>query len=131
MPWGKLDGSFSTSPKITRAGNAAVGCYARAISHCAEHLTDGFVAAHTARLLGTHKEHEQLTKVGLWFPVKEGDSHTVTDRRDSGRRSLPDVTVVFGEDGWFIRDFLHYHSTKDEYEKTRSKRDGSSNGHAH
>lgn len=112
MPWAKIDGSFSMHPKVLTAGNSATGCYARALAYCAEHLTDGYLTERIAAVLGTEEDHEALTEVELWKRVRAGEAFTVTDRADSGRRKLPDVTVTIPGAGFFIPDFLHYSGTK-------------------
>lgn len=120
MPWGKLDDRFHSHPKVEAAGNAAVGAYCRALSFCAAYHTNGFVSAAQARKFGSPKELERLCVSGLWTAVKHGETVTVSGRRDSGRRALPDVVVVAPEDGFFIPDFLHFHPTREESERHRN-----------
>lgn len=45
MAWVKLDDRFWSNPKVVTAGNDAAGAYARLLSYCAAHLTDGHVPA--------------------------------------------------------------------------------------
>jgi hypothetical protein len=43
MSWAKLDDDFYAHPKVTAVGNAGAGLFARLMSYCARHLTDGHV----------------------------------------------------------------------------------------
>lgn len=122
MSWGKLDDQFHSHPKVLAAGNEAVGVYARSLSYCAAYHTDGFVSRRQAASFAITKVLTRLTLASLWDAVEPGETRTVTNRRDSGNRPLPDVTVTFDQYGYFIPDFLHHHSTKQEAESAREKR---------
>lgn len=77
MPWAKLDDGFHENPKILNAGNEATGAYARCLSYCARHLTDGYVPESKMRELAgrrpvvqtlvNHKLIEELDN-GYWIP---------------------------------------------------------------
>src|SRR4051812_38982771 len=41
VTWAKLDDGFWANPKIDATSLAAVGVYARSLSYCGQHLTDG------------------------------------------------------------------------------------------
>lgn len=124
MAWAKVDDGFYLHPKITVAGNAAVGAWVRALSYCAAHFTGGYVTQTVADIVANPDEQDALTDSGLWKQAKAGDSITVTGRKDSGRRALTDATVKANSPGFFIVDFLHYHPTREEAEALRSKRSG-------
>jgi hypothetical protein len=72
MPWFKVDDDLSFHPKVTRAGNAAMGLWVRAGSWSARHLTDGFVPDDIVELLGTPPQVAKLIKVRLWERVEGG-----------------------------------------------------------
>ncbi len=54
------------------SGNTAMGLWVRAGSHCARHLTDGFVDDDVVLSLGTMKQAERLVNAGLWLRVEGG-----------------------------------------------------------
>lgn len=114
VSWNRMDDDFSDHPKVVAAGNSAVGCWVRCWATCGRYRTGGFVSSAIAARYGTRQDHHALTEARLWFAVHAGGSYTVTGRRDSGRRRLRDVTVTFPSDGYFIRDFLHFHFTREE-----------------
>ena len=74
--WLKLTDGFHSHPKVLRAGNAAVGLWARCATYSAAYLTDGHVPAEVAvRFASDAAELERLTASGLWLP--EGHGYTV------------------------------------------------------
>jgi hypothetical protein len=109
MSWARLDDRFPWHPKVLAAGNAAIGLWVRCLVHCCAHATQGFVDDAMAKRMGTARELQAVTEAKLWVRVSGGESCTVTGRRDSGKRPLPDVTVTMPGPGFWIRDFLHYH----------------------
>ncbi|MGH3495064.1 MAG: hypothetical protein ACRDQ1_17770, partial [Sciscionella sp.] len=72
MTWFKVDDSFHSHAKTLKAGNAALGLWVRCGSHCAQHLTDGFVPREIALLYGTTALAARLVEAGLWRPVDGG-----------------------------------------------------------
>ena len=72
MPWFKLDDSFHQHPKVTDAGNAAVGLWVRCGTYSAAYLTDGHIPATTAHKLGSRREIDALVKSRLWVPNGDG-----------------------------------------------------------
>lgn len=132
MSWVKLDDQFHSHPKVRQAGNVGAGVYVRALSWCGAYNTDGFIARRDAAALGKTGELKRVTDAGLWEEIEPGDSRTVTDRRDSGNRPLPDVVLTFDTYGFFIPDYLQHNFTKAEVEEKRSKRKaaGSKGGQA-
>lgn len=77
MPWFRLEDSFYANPKVTLAGNAAVGLWVRCATWSATHLTDGHIPAHIVRGFGSKRETEALTSARLWVPV--GDEFVIAD----------------------------------------------------
>ncbi|WEB41531.1 mucin-2 [Streptomyces yunnanensis] len=63
--WAKLDDGFHSHPKIRKAGNAAVGLFARLLSYAGQHMTNGIVVGAVARDYGTGPQLRKLTAVGL------------------------------------------------------------------
>lgn len=122
MSWVKLDDGFHSNPKVRRAGNVGAGVYARSLSWCGAYHTDGFISRADAAMIGKTAELRRVTEAGLWEEIVPGDSRTVTGRRDSGNRPLPDVTLHFDTFGFFIADFLHNNLTKFEVEAAKAKR---------
>jgi hypothetical protein len=68
MPWFNVDDKAHSHRKIMKAGNAAVGLWARCGSYVAQHLTDGVVPGELAEMYGTAPQIAKLVKVGLWHP---------------------------------------------------------------
>lgn len=122
MAWVKLDDQFHSHPKVMQAGNEAAGVYARALAFCGAYYTDGFVSKTWARQITLVPILRKLTRVGLWIEVKAGEWQYVADRKDSGNRTLLDVSLLIREDGYFIPDYLHHNPTRDEVENARDKR---------
>lgn len=125
MSWAKLDDQFHSHPKLHLAGkraNEVAGIYSRALSYCGAHQTDGFVPEGWALSIADRKALELVLSCGLWVRVAHGESFVVTDRRDSGRRRQPDVTVVFPTAGFFIEDYLHFNPSRQEVTETRKSR---------
>jgi hypothetical protein len=114
MTWSRIDDAFTWHPKVLAAGNAAVGCWVRCLAHCSGNKSDGFVAMPVARAIGSPADLRALTDAGLWRAVRAGEIVSVTGRRDSGRRSLPDVQVHIPGDGYWIADYLHFHRSHSE-----------------
>ncbi|MFJ9612676.1 mucin-2 [Streptomyces noursei] len=63
--WAKLDDGFHSHPKVRKAGNAAVGLFARLLSYAGQHMTNGVVVGAVARDYGTAPQLRKLTAVGL------------------------------------------------------------------
>lgn len=65
MTWTKLDDGFWSNPKVERVGNDGAGEYARCLSYCGHHETDGFIPPGIARYIATPKLFARLEEVGL------------------------------------------------------------------
>lgn len=75
MSWARLDDGWWSHPKVLRAGNAAAGAYARMLSYCAQHLTDGRLDRTTAlSIAGRDRVLAVLIEVTL---LDEVDAETV------------------------------------------------------
>lgn len=122
MSWVKLDDQFHSHPKVIAGGNEVAGVYARSLAYCGAYYTDGFVSRKQGAQFAVTRVLNRVTEHGFWVEVEPGESRTVTDRRDSGNRPLPDVTVKFGYYGFFIEDYLHNNPTRAEAEAARAKR---------
>lgn len=114
MSWARIDDAFAWHPKVLQAGNSAVGCWIRCLVHCCASKTDGFVAEAVARAIGSPDDIQALIDSGLWNRVNAGDAVTVSGRRDTARRRLPDVTLRAPAAGFVIPDFLHFHRSRSE-----------------
>jgi hypothetical protein len=77
MPWFRLEDSFHSNPKITAAGNPAVGLWVRCGTWSAAYLTDGHIPAQVAADFGSRRELAALTAARLWVPV--GDEYVIAD----------------------------------------------------
>ena len=67
MSWARLDDGFWMNPKVLMAGNTAAGVFARMLSYCGHHLTDGLVPIEVvaAIVAGDRRVIEKLEQVGL------------------------------------------------------------------
>lgn len=71
MSWAKLDDKFWSNPKVEAAGNEAAGAYARMLSYCGDHLTDGKLTGGAARFIAKPKTIDKLAELG--FITARGD----------------------------------------------------------
>jgi len=72
MSWTKLDDKFHSNRKVYEVGNEGAGLYARALSYCADHLTDGLVPGGWARTIASEKLCDKLVSAALWRKVDGG-----------------------------------------------------------
>lgn len=97
MPWFKVDDAFTFHPKVVSAGNAAIGAWIRIGAYCSAHLTDGFIADLTARMIAAPAELDALVACGLLHASGSGyqvheylkyqqSKKQVEDEREAGRR---------------------------------------------
>lgn len=74
MPWGRVDDKLHSHPKADKAGIAAMGLWALALSYACDQLTDGFVSRERvtkiAGALGP-KLAAKLVAAKLWHPANE------------------------------------------------------------
>jgi hypothetical protein len=115
MAWLRIDDQFAFNPKVMAAGNEAAGVYVRALCYCCANRTDGFIPDEIAAMLtpsrysrGRLAVWELLGSAHLVARVAPGDKFAIRNRKDSGRRRLPDVDITIKAHGYYIPDFLHY-----------------------
>ena len=95
MTWTKLDDQFWSNPKVEHVGNEAAGAYARMLSYCGDHLTEGKLTDGAARYITRPKIIDRLAEFG--FIVRNGS-------------------------GWVIPGYLEFNPTRAEVEATRKAR---------
>jgi hypothetical protein len=103
-----LSDDFYDNPKVDAAGDAGAGVFAKALSYCGRHGTDGFVSTNAAKKLGVPETVDAVTAAQLWRPVTAGELVTVTGRRDTGHRARVDAQLVAPTDGYLIVDYVHF-----------------------
>jgi hypothetical protein len=96
VSWVVLDDQFHSHPKILAVGLAATGLYARALSYCGAHLTDGFVP----------KEWVRSASMG---------------RADLVGRLLSKGLFLEAEGGYQVKDYLLYNPPKTAVLEKRSE----------
>lgn len=106
MPFAALDDGFHASPKVIRAGLDGTGLYARALSYCADQLTDGFVIYEWAAELARPTVRKKVTAAGLWIEVVGGETFSYV--LEDGRH-----TVTIPAKGYFIPDYLEFNPARD------------------
>ncbi len=116
MPFALLDDKFHSNAKVYAAGNAGAGLYARALSYCADHLTDGFVPAAWVRSIGTPALIKKLETVRLWQRVSSGDSFQTLNRAGVEHR----VNII--ESGFWIPDYLWDNPSRADVKNKRKKK---------
>ena len=77
MTWTKLDDSFWSNPKVTAVGNEAAGAYARMLSYCGDHLTDGRVPPEMAKFIARPAILRKLEEFS--FIVANGTGYLIPD----------------------------------------------------
>lgn len=92
MTWVKLDDGFWSNPKVDGVGNEAAGVYARALSYCGCHETDGTIPDSVVRYIGRIRAWEALVDKGLM------------ERLDNG---------------FLVPDFLHFNPSHAQLEAKR------------
>jgi hypothetical protein len=98
MPWAGLDDLFYDDPRTIEVGNLAAGVYARALSYCCRHLTDGKLPAKVlAGIVGD-------------------DDPTVIDRLVSAR------FLRRKGDGFELVDFLNWNPTRESVLRRREQK---------
>lgn len=79
MTWTKLDDSFYDCPKIVAGGNVVAGAFARSLSYCGKHNTDGHVPRVVALGLaeGRKRTIQKLLELRLW--EENGSGYVIPD----------------------------------------------------
>jgi hypothetical protein len=94
MPFAALEDDFHSHPKVIAAGLDGAGLFARALSYCACHLTDGHVPGPWVKEIAGTKIARKVTAAGLW---QETDG------------------------GYLIPDYNEFNPTREYVEKQRSE----------
>lgn len=139
MSWVSLDDKFHSNRKTVSSGNDGAGVYARALSYCGDHLTDGWVPLAWAKEIARPALRKKVTACGFWVEVEGGELYCYVSGDES-------YTVTIESPGYFIPDYLAANPTsqsvlerRDELSKVRSdagkkgaaarwKRDGKDDG---
>lgn len=108
MGYFRLPDTFPFASETVAAGNAAIGAYSRCGAWIAGNGTDGFLGVAIARMIGSPKELETLTKHHLIEKVVAGEVRFATGRVGSNK---PDTKVVMPEDGYWLPAYLTYNIT--------------------
>lgn len=88
MPWFKVDDNLAIHPKVIRAGNEAMGLWARAGSWSAQQLTEGFIPADIVALLQGEDAAPKLVAAGLWTEADGGYAFHEWDERQPTKESV-------------------------------------------
>lgn len=97
MPWVKMDDRFWSHPKVTRAGNESAGIFARCLSYCGSHLTDGRVPMDVALFIaGSREKVEAVVDADLLEQLPSGDL--------------------------YVRDYADYNPLREQVEAERESR---------
>lgn len=78
MTWAKIDDKLHSDTKARKAGMPAMGLWVMCLSHCASHLTDGFVDDTDVEMIGGPGALDlaaRLVKVGLWTRDSEREGY--------------------------------------------------------
>lgn len=95
MTWVKLDDKFWANPKVQAVGNEAAGAFARMLSFCGDHLTDGKIPEPTAQFIAGPETLDVL------------EGHGFIERNGSG---------------YIVPEFLDFNPTRDEVAAMRKAR---------
>lgn len=114
MVWGRIDDAMCDNAKITAAGNAAVGAWARLISWSCRQGTDGLVPAQT---LKTYANRAELSRLRVTGPTGYPLVHAPGERC----RCLPGNGEVPA--GWYgVHDFAHFNERAAEVAVRRARK---------
>src|SRR4051812_14867783 len=74
--WVKLDDKFWSDPAVLTVGNEAAGVFARMLSYCGSHGTDGHIGTDIARFISSSRKKpvDALVEAGLLAPNGDGFS---------------------------------------------------------
>lgn len=118
MPYALLDDQYHSNPKVIAMGLDGAGLYSRALSYCADYLTDGFVPLEwaTAIVGRRRKILAHLTEVGAWQRVHVRDRIAYTDRSGNEHE------LAVKDEGFWIADYVMFNPSRIEYQATRKKK---------
>lgn len=114
MSWVQLDDKFHSNQKTVRAGNDGAGLYARALSYCGDHLTDGWVPLAWAKEIARPALRKKVTEAGLWIEVEGGETYAYVFGDES-------YTVYIDAPGYFIPDYVTTNPTRESVEERREE----------
>lgn len=99
MTWVKLDDKFWGHPKVITVGNEAAGAFARMLSYCGDHLTDGLIPRDTATFIARPKVLSTLEEYG--FVHRNGVGYVIPDYLDfnPSREQVEEVQAARAEAG--------------------------------
>lgn len=115
MPFAALDDGFHSSKKVVKAGLDGAGLYARALSYCADELTDGFVLLEWAAEVGKPSVRKKVTAADLWVEVAGGETF-VCHLRDGSPHS-----VTMPSRGYFLRGYVSFNPSRLEVVDNRAE----------
>lgn len=118
MPYALLDDQYHSNPKVIAMGLDGAGLYSRALSYCADYLTDGLIPLEWAAAVAGRRSKlpAHLEHVGAWQRVHERDHIVYADR--TGRVHELDVKT----EGFWIPDYTTFNPSRTEYETTRKRK---------
>lgn len=94
MPWFRVCDTACFHPKMTAAGNAALGLWTRAGAWSMQNLTEGHVPTRDARAMGSRAEIKRLVEVGLWDEVEGGYEFHEWDERQPTKEQIQGKRVA-------------------------------------
>jgi hypothetical protein len=121
--WGRLDGKFAGHRKRRLASLAADGLLARAISHAAEHETDGFVdEAWVRQQDGWRAALKVALDVGLLEPLPANTTRELVGGRLPGirPRAIAVTAGPFAVAGFLVHDYLDFNPSAEEQDEKRA-----------
>ena len=114
MSWVRLDDRFHSDPKVVQAGNAAAGVFARALSYCADHLTDGFVPLEWVKTISKPAERRALIEAELWVEAAAGQDFIAATKEEAVRVKAPTK-------GYFIPKYLRFNPSAEKVRDQQAK----------
>ncbi len=121
MTWGKVCDGFHAHPKARKAGLAACGLWALALSHCNAYMTDGHVSREClTSLAGDASLGEELAArlvtAKLWHLAEEACPHPLC-RPVAGASSL-----LAGASGWRFHKWAKHQPSRAKVEAERERK---------
>lgn len=103
--WARLDDDFCDHPKVVAVGNAAAGLFARLVSYCARHLTDGHVPEAIAMMYAGADGQGLVERLVVEGLVQRSACNPVTNRS-----------------GYLLPGYLDRNPSADEVRRERARR---------
>jgi hypothetical protein len=95
VTWVKLDDGFWSDPDVIKVGNECAGVFARMLTYCGAHLTNGFIPEEAAKFISRRPALNKLAAAGFIEPI---------------------------EDGWLIPKYLDFNPSRQDVEAKRRAR---------